>query len=99
MDTDSIKKEQTLLKIRDEAHKWLDKERQADQFIDFHGNHVKRLTTDILSDKFIADHNGYLVALGEYKAHKRAIDAIQTASDRAGRATHELDDLKKAQAV
>lgn len=99
MDKDSLQKEQTLLKIRDEARGWLDKELQAEKFTDFHDHWMKLRQDDIVSDKYISDHNGYLLALGEYRAHKKALNAIQTASDRVGRATTELDELKKAQGV
>lgn len=99
MDADSIKKEQTLLKIRDEAHRWLDKDRLPDQLTDFNDHWMKLKSAEILGDKFVNDHNGYLVALGEYKAHKRVVDAMQTASDRAARATKELEQLKQAQEV
>lgn len=99
MDADSLKKEQQLLQIRDDAHAWLDKEKQADKFTEFHDTWVKKLTAEVVSTKFLNDHNGYLVALGELRAHKRALDAIQTASERAGRAIRELEELKKAQVV
>lgn len=94
MDDQSTVKQKNLLKAREEAYGWIDKERQADTFTNFHDTWMKLKINDMVSGKFENDHNAYLLALGEYRAHKRALDAIQTAPDRAGRATKELEELQ-----
>ena len=93
MDSESLKKEQNLIAIQEEARQWLDKETQADKFISFHEEWVRIKTADISSKKYVNDHNGYVMALGTLQAHQTALDAIQTASERAGRATKELQEL------
>jgi hypothetical protein len=95
LDQQSQDKENKLLRIRDEARKWLDKEQQAEAFLAFHQGNVEWLTDQITSDKFVSDHSGYLLALGGLKAHRAALDAINTASARATKATKELEELEK----
>lgn len=91
---DNERKENQLLKVREEAHRWLDKERQAQAFTDFHQGNIDFLTSALTSDSYIADHNGYLLALGQLKAHRSALSAIQGASERAGKASKELEALQ-----
>ncbi len=92
MDSDSLQKEQTLLRIREDASEWFNP--SPDKFVAFHEEWVKIKTTELTSDKYVNDHNGYLLSLGELRAHRKALDAYRTASDRTAKATKELEELK-----
>lgn len=89
------RKRNHLLKVNEEAHRWLDKEHQAQAFIDFHQRKVDYLTTALTSNVYITDHNGYLLALGQVQAHRSALSAIQGASDRATKAINELKEVEQ----
>ncbi len=96
MDKESLNKEEFLLKAREEAESWLDKEQLTGTVINFHESWKKDLTRWVTSDKFVRDHDGYLVALGELRAHERALEAILTASQRVASANRALAELKEA---
>ena len=75
-------KRQQLLKQRDKASRFRDKETQREAIIEYHQAAIKSLTDNILSNKYINDHIGYVSDLGAVQAHQASLDAFE-ASDKA----------------